>query len=190
MPVVEELARRDWRTKLWTTHSGKQRGGRPFDKNSLWHLLRNITYVGKLRYKEEVHTGEHQAIISDEIWRCKQTNLHNHGHTGGTKVRNRFGAILKGLIHCVPCGCAMSPTHSTKDRTKRYRNYVCCAAQKRGRQTCPSQSIPAGEIERIVVEQIKVIGRDPDLVAETVRQARPGGGTDRGDSRRRTTPRA
>jgi len=172
LPVVEELARRDWRTKRWTTRSGKQRGGRPFDKNSLWYLLTNITYVGKLRYKEEVHNGEHQAIISDELWQRVQTKLHNHGRTGGTKVRNRFGAILKGLIHCVPCGCAMSPTHSTKDRTKRYRYYVCLAAQKRGRQACPSPSIPAGEIERFVVDQITVIGRDPVLVAETVRQAR------------------
>ena len=56
-------------------------------------------------------------------------------------------------------------------RPKRYRYYVCQSAQKRGWQSCPSQSIPAGEIERFVVEQIKGIGRDPRLVAETVRQA-------------------
>jgi site-specific DNA recombinase len=66
----------------------------------------------------------------------------------------------------------MSPTHATRDGSKRYRYYVCLAAQKRGWQSCPSQSIPAGEIERFVVEQIKDIGRDPRLVAETVRQAR------------------
>jgi site-specific DNA recombinase len=64
----------------------------------------------------------------------------------------------------------MSPTHATRDGTKRYRYYVCLSAQKRGWQSCPSQSIPAGEIERFVVEQIKDIGRDPLLVAETVRQ--------------------
>jgi site-specific DNA recombinase len=66
----------------------------------------------------------------------------------------------------------MSPTHATRDGTKRYRYYVCLSAQKRGWQSCPSQSIPAGEIERFVVEQIKDIGRDPVLVAETVRQTR------------------
>ena len=31
-----------------------------------------------------------------------------------------------------------------------------------------AESIPAGEIERFVVEQIKCIGRDPELVAEPV----------------------
>ena len=172
IPVVEELERRGWRTKRWTTHKGTQRGGRAFDKNSLWYLLTNITYVGKLRYKEEVHAGEHQAIIDSDAWQRVQSKLQRNGRTGGAMVRNRFGALLKGMIHCVPCGCAMSPTHATRDGTKRYRYYVCLAAQKRGWQSCPSQSIPAGEIERFVVEQIKDIGRDPRLVAETVRQAR------------------
>lgn len=171
IPVVEELERRGWRTKRWTTHKGTQRGGRPFDKNSLWYLLTNITYIGKLRYKDEVHDGEQEAIVADDLWRRVQTKLQRNGRTGGREVRNKFGAVLKGLLHCVPCGCAMSPTHATKDGNKRYRYYVCTAAQKRGWQACPSQSIPAGEIERFVVEQIKCIGRDPQLIAETVRQA-------------------
>jgi site-specific DNA recombinase len=64
----------------------------------------------------------------------------------------------------------MTPSHSTRNGNKRYRYYVCTAAQSRGWQTCPTPSIPAGEIERFVVEQIKCIGRDPALIAETVRQ--------------------
>jgi site-specific DNA recombinase len=69
----------------------------------------------------------------------------------------------------------MSPTHSTKNGRKRYRYYVCTGAQKRGWHTCPSKSIPAGEIERFVVEQIKCIGRDPTLLHETIAQARSQG---------------
>ena len=169
IPVVAELERRGWRTKRWVTHKGSVRGGRPFNKNSLYELLRNVAYISKVRYKDEVHDGEHQAIIDQELWRRVQTTLQRNGRTGGAMVRNRFGAVLKGLIHCVPCGCAMSPTHSTKDGNKRYRYYVCMAAQKRGWQSCPSKSIPAGEIEQFVVEQIKTIGRDRCLVAETVK---------------------
>jgi len=169
--VVHELARRGWRTKAWTTAKGTQRGGRDFDKSSLWQLLTNITYLGKLRYKEEIHEGEHEAIIDREIWQRVQDKLQRNGRTGGAMVRNKFGALLKGLLHCVPCGCAMSPTHSTKG-AKRYRYYACTTAQKKGHRVCPSKSVPAGEIERFVVEQIKGIGRDPTLVAETVRQTR------------------
>jgi len=60
----------------------------------------------------------------------------------------------------------------TSQGTKRYRYYVCLKAQKRGWHTCPTKSVPAGEIERFVVAQIKLIGKDPTVLAETLRQAR------------------
>jgi site-specific DNA recombinase len=171
LSVVEELERRGWRSKKWTTKKGNERGGRPFDKNSLWYLLTNVTYTGKVKYKEEVWQGEHEAIIDSELWQHVQSKLQRNGQTGGKLVRNKFGALLKGLLYCSPCGYAMTPTHTTRNGTKRYRYYVCSGAQKHGRHACPSRSIPAGEIERYVIEQIKSIGRDPQLVAETVRQA-------------------
>jgi site-specific DNA recombinase len=101
-----------------------------------------------------------------------QALLGRNGRSGGADVRNKFGALLKGILRCVPCGCAMTPTHATKDGNKRYRYYVCSSAQKRGWHTCPSKSIPAGEIERFVVEQIKSIGVDPVFLTATVAQAR------------------
>jgi len=52
------------------------------------------------------------------------------------------------------------------------RYYVCQRAQKRGWHTCPSKSIPAQEIERLVVEQIRAIGRDPALLNATLAHAR------------------
>jgi site-specific DNA recombinase len=169
--VVQELDRRGWHNKLWITRKGIERGGRSFDKNSLWHLLTNVTYIGKVKYKGEVHDGEHVPIVCDDLWRRVQTQLERNGRTGVAAVRNKNGALLKGLLHCVACGCAMSPTHSTRNRQVRYRYYTCSAAQKRGWRTCPAPSIPAGEVERFVVDHIKRIGRDPQLVEESVRQA-------------------
>lgn len=170
IPVVEELARRGWRNKRWTTKKKIVRGGRSFDKNSLWQLLTNVTYIGQVKYKDEVHDGEHEAIVGNDLWQRVQIKLQRSGRSGGAEVRNKFGALLKGLLHCTPCGCSMWPSHSTRGGSKRYRYYVCVAVQKRGWGTCPSPSIPAGEIERFVVNQIKCIGRDPQLVAETVSQ--------------------
>jgi len=170
IPVVEELTRRNWRSKRWTTKKGIERGGRPFDKNSLWQLLTNVTYIGKVRYKDEVHQGEHEAIVGNDLWQRVQAKLQRNRSSGGADARNKFGALLKGLLHCTPCNCSMCPSHSTRDGNRRYRYYVCSAAQKRGWKSCPSPSVPAGEIERFVVEQIKCIGRDPGLVSETVKQ--------------------
>ena len=175
LPVIQELDRRGWVNKRWTTRKGHERGGKQFTKTSLHKLLTNVTYLGKITYKDEVHDGEHSAIVGSDIWQRVQALLQRNGRTGGVPVRNKFGALLKGILRCVPCDCAMSPTYSTRNGNKQYRYYVCTNAQKRGWDNCPSKSIPAPEIERFVVDQIKCIGKDPALLGETVAQAKSQG---------------
>jgi site-specific DNA recombinase len=158
LPVVRELERRGWRTKVWVTRKERKMGGKPFTKTSLHKLLTNATYAGKLRYKTELHNGEHAAIVDPVKWQKLQEMLKRNRHQGSTE-RNGSGAILKGLLHCRPCGCAMTPTHATK-AGKRYRYYVCSVAQKRGCDRCSSQAVPAGQMEWIVVAQISKLAQD------------------------------
>jgi site-specific DNA recombinase len=172
LPVVQELERRGWVNKRWRTRKGHERGGQPFTRTSLYRLLTNVAYVGQVKYKDEVHPGEHPAIVDPVIWQRVQALLQSHGPTAKAPVGKGLGALLKGLLRCVPCQAAMTPTHASKRGTKRYRYYVCSSAQKRGWQTCPSKSLPAGEIEQFVVEQIRCIGRDPALLQEVLAQAR------------------
>lgn len=175
--TIKELDSCGWHNKRWRTRKGHERGGKPFTKTSLYKLLTNVAYSGRIKYKDEVHPGEHSAIVSTDIWQRVQAILSRNGRTGGAAVRNKFGALLKGILRCSACDCAMTPTHSTKDSTKRYRYYICTNAQKRGWHVCPSKSLPAGEIERFIVEQVKGIGRDPELLRETIQQARQQGQT-------------
>ncbi len=81
------------------------------------------------------------------------------------------------------CQPSMTHTHSTKNDSRRYRYYVCLHAQKRGWKTCPSQSVPAAEIEQFVIDQIRCIGKDTGLVAETLAQARAQPGLGKGEAR-------
>ena len=53
-----------------------------------------------------------------------------------------------------------------------YRYYTCSGAQKNGWHTCPRPSLPAEKLEQLVVDQIRGIGQDPKLQAETLRQVR------------------
>ena len=133
MPAVQALAEKGWVNKRWTTRKGHERGGLGFTRTSLYKLLTNVAYAGKVRYKDEVHPGEHPAIVDADLWQRVQAMLGRNGRTGGAPVRNKFGALLKGLLRCVPCGAAMTPSHSTRqaEGIKRYRYYVCSSAQKR-----------------------------------------------------------
>jgi site-specific DNA recombinase len=90
---------------------------------------------------------------------------------GGREVRNKHGALLRGLLHCAACNCGMSHSFTSKG-TRQYRYYTCQNAQSRGWEACPSPSVPAGEIEAFVVDEIKCIGRDPGIIKETIAQAR------------------
>jgi site-specific DNA recombinase len=170
--TVQELNRRGWTSKRWVTRKGYLRGGKPFDKNKLFNLLTNITYLGKVNHKGVVYEGEHEAIVSEEIWRKVQNILRRNGKNGGKLVRNKYGALLRGLLYCIPCQSAMVHTYTTKTKNRLYRYYVCSKAQKQGWNTCPTKSLPAAEIERFVVERIRCIGKDQKLIAETIRQAR------------------
>jgi site-specific DNA recombinase len=159
MPVIEELERRGWLNKRWLTRKGRARGGRPFTKPRLYELLRNVVYVGKVRYKQEVHQGEHLAIIDAAVWQQVQDLLRAHG--SARAVRSRARAPLAGLLRCQPCGCAMTPAQATRSGGKRYRYYVCTAAQRRGWRTCPSKALPAAAVEGFVLEQLRAFAQDP-----------------------------
>lgn len=171
LPVVQELNARGWTNKRWVTLSKDPVGGTPFAKTSLHKLLTNPLYAGKVTYKKEVHAGEQAAIVQPSVWLRVQKLLKKNCRTGGTLGRNKLGALLKGLLRCKNCDCAMTPMATSKKGAKRYRYYVCTSAQSRGWNTCPSKSVPAGEIERFVVDEIRAVGRDPALVAETIEQA-------------------
>ncbi|HMF17516.1 MAG TPA: recombinase family protein [Gemmataceae bacterium] len=163
--VVQELARRGWRNKRWQTRKGHERGGKPFSKTSLHHLLTNVLYAGKIPYKKEVHEGEHAAIVDPQTWQQVQDVLRRQDPTKGSKLRLPSVALLKGILYCRPCGCALTPTQACKNGSKRYRYYVCLNALRHGPKACPARSVGAAAIEKFVVERIQEFAGDQALSA-------------------------
>jgi len=169
-PVVQELERRGWRTKRWRTRRGRLRGGRRFTRNHLRRLLGNVLYTGQVRYRQEVHPGEHPALVDPALWHEVQALLRRNRQQA--QVRLGQDALLRGLLHCRACGCAMIASHTRKGN-RRYRYYVCAGAQKRGWQSCPAPSISAGAIEQLVVDQIRQLGPETVSNGTSLGQAPP-----------------
>lgn len=168
LPTIRALKALGWKTKQYETAKDKRRGGAAFDKSALQKLLTNVVYLGKVTYKGEVHEGEHDAIIDEDLFARAQGLLRRNRNSGGKHSRNKHGALLKGLVRCKACGCAMSHHFATRGNT-RYRYYVCIRAQKNGWSACPAPSLPAKQLEDFVIEQIKNLGRDPGVLDDALR---------------------
>jgi len=171
-PVVTELRRRGWTTKAWTSRAGKALGGQPFDKGNLHLLLTNPIVTGKIVHKGAVHDGVHQAIIARRVFDAVQARL-----KANARAKSAFGmpsptsALLRGLLRCKACDSAMVHTLS-KRGTKAFSYYRCCAAARHGRATCPVGYLPALEIDRFVIEQLKEVLRRPEFGRAALKEAK------------------
>jgi hypothetical protein len=65
----------------------------------------------------------------------------------------------------------MSPSH-TRRRGRLYRYYVSQTVLKRGAADCPIGNVPAAEIEKIVIDQVRMLLRSPEIIVQTWRCAR------------------
>lgn len=171
LPVVTELERRGWANKTRVTKKGEARGGRPFDRNSLHQSLTNPIYVGRIVHKGASYAGEHEAIIDAAIFDRVQVQLKGNGRGGGTGARNKYGALLRGLLRCKSCGQSMTHTFTGGRDGKSYRYYRCIKAIKSGSATCPSGTVPAAEIERVVVDEVRALATDKALIGQVLAEA-------------------
>ena len=152
IPVVEELNRRGWRTKHWTSRTGRFHPGQPFSKQALLSILKNVTYIGQVSYKGTIHAGEQPPIVDERLW--QEVNRRLESQRWPKPQRAGKPALLKGLLRCEPCKAVMTLSE-TRKQGRSYRYYVCANAQRRGWNACPSQSIPAKVIEESVLEQVR-----------------------------------
>jgi site-specific DNA recombinase len=114
IPLVAELDRRGWTMKKWTNLEGKQSGGARFTKTTLHNLLTNVIYTGRVKFDGKLLDGEHERIVDDDTWNRVQEQLNRNGRHSGRNVRNKCGALLKGLVRCASCNCGMTHTYAQK----------------------------------------------------------------------------
>jgi DNA invertase Pin-like site-specific DNA recombinase len=169
--LIRDLNAQGHHTKSWTTQAGTFREGRPFDKGTLYKILRNRTYLGEAVHKGESCPGEQEPIVDRATWDRVHEVLASNAKRRGNEARARTPAPLRGLMRCTHCSSAMTPTH-TRRRGRLYRYYVCLGASRRGHDTCPVRSIVASEVEGLVLGQVRRLFASPELVARTITAVR------------------
>jgi site-specific DNA recombinase len=86
------------------------------------------------------------------------------------RTRADTPALLRGLVYG-PDGAAFSPTHTRKGG-RLYRYYVSQTVLKHGAGSCPIGRVPAGEIEAAVIDQLRAVFRQPEIISGAWKAAR------------------
>ncbi len=138
-----DLKNKGIRSKVRTMQDGRVVGGHPYSIGALSYLLRNVLYIGQIRHGDQVYEGEHEAIISPELWEANQRLFDKPANAPRPykSLPSPLGGFLEDAL-----GRPMSPAHANKGN-RRYRYYVS--------KSSPEQSeapwrIPAQDLEAIV----------------------------------------
>ncbi len=146
--LAEFLNGRGDRNKRWMNRHGVESGGQPFLYQALYKILNNQLYIGRITHKDKSYDGQHQPIISVELWDRVQ-NVLKAGQEHRVKRNAKHGALLMGKCFS-PAGYAYTPTYSTSGAV-RHRYYIEKKTQHR---------IKAVDLESLVTDTIRLLSRE------------------------------
>lgn len=168
--LAKELRAKGCRTKSYTTQTGREKIGTLMDKGYVYKLLSNPVYLGEVHHKDNIYLGQHAAIIDRKVWDQVRAIMAENPFKRGNENGAKTPALLKGILTCSGCQCAMTPTHTRKNG-KLYRYYAPSAVTKAKCTDCPVGIVPAGEVEDVVLSQLAQMFRTPEMVVSTWKAA-------------------
>lgn len=125
---------------------------------SIYHILKNVTYCGKIPYAGEIYNGRHPAIIDPDQFSAVQKRLPQKyvgtANTYRPKQQKRC-YLLAGLLHCGKCGRYMTPANSKSGQYFYYRctdNLLC------------KHRVSAPNIEEKIVALLSKIKLDHNII--------------------------
>jgi DNA invertase Pin-like site-specific DNA recombinase len=148
------------------------RSGRMLDRSDVYKILHLRTYVGEVEHKGNVYSGEHEAVVPRDLWDRAHAVLQVSPRSRAAQSRQHAPALLKGLIFGID-GRALSPTHCVK-KGRQYRYYVAQRVLKGDAAGDDGilRRVSAAEIEAAVVDQVRALLLQPEVVAGTWLAAR------------------
>ncbi len=170
--LIKALAAEGMKTKSQVSSNGKTRGGIPFSRGQLYHLLQNRLYIGKIVHGDAVYEGQHDGIINLQLWERVQAQLKANRVERISGQNQQHISPLAGMIRGRTQG-QLCADHATK-KGRRYRYYA----------TRPNDDhrpirLPAAQFERLVVTAVAKILSDPAALIGHARLDDRGGDLDR-----------
>ncbi|MDD3375790.1 MAG: recombinase family protein [Candidatus Omnitrophica bacterium] len=160
LKVASILNENGHRSKEGSSKAGKAYGGTKFSVTRIQAIVKNVLYIGKVKYAGQIYDGQQSAIIDNTTFQKTQEKLKQNCVERKVIKNVECTGLLTHLLHCNTCNTIMFHTYTMKKQTRKYRYYVCTNAQKRGYHSCPNRSLNAQAIEEASVEYLKRIFSD------------------------------
>ena len=165
-PVVKII--RDLNTE---GHVGRKR---PWGETITKYLLKNETYLGKSKYKGKVFEGQHDAIISQELFDLVQLEVEKRQITTLERNNNprpfRAKYMLSGLMKCGYCGASLGLYVAPKNKKgiSKYKYQCRHRYHKDKALRCNSGWYSKNELENKVIKELERLKFDPKYKKETL----------------------
>lgn len=157
-----------------------------FSINAVKTILMNPVYAGFIRYNVHrnwnekrrnninpdpvLEKGQHDSIISKEVWQKAQFNLKSRSCKPNRIHSGEFP--LTGIMKCPACGAGMvlgRTTNLRKDGTKRVLEYYVCGAWKnKGTAVCHSNGVRTQYADDYVLSKIDKYVNNDVLIKDIV----------------------
>ena len=132
-------------------------------KSRIFTILRNPIYIGKIKYAGKFSEGNHEPIISQDIFNLAQ-EIHKKQVR---KLRLYKDYPLAGLIRCKECNSYMTPCHTNKNKKRkmqRYYYYRCTSTFKKDWNNCQTKQVNANRLEDYIFKNLDRISHDKHYI--------------------------
>lgn len=126
--VILTIMNKEWG---FTTRKTKRQGGKALSKSALYRIFSDPFYAGLFYYKNELHQGKHEAMITTDEFDRVQLLL---GRKGNPRPKKHCFTYT-GTMRCAVCGSAITASEKTKlikstGELKSYLFYHCTRRKK------------------------------------------------------------
>lgn len=129
--------------------------GKEFTEKSLWHTLRNRSYIGEYKWGDIVIEDGFPQLVSVEVFEKVQEMMqkNKHGGRGGARKlkTNSLEGVdfwLTGKLFCGECGAPLNGASGTSGSNGQTYYYYSCNNHKK--HLCDMKNLRKDDIERVV----------------------------------------
>ncbi len=176
---IEKISRANGSLTQWSTHFVRMIIDNPVycGKIAFGRRAREKVKGTKNEYKQTpqenyiLAEGQHEAIISEELWNLAHEKRELTGVKSPSKIGRDRAHLLSGILKCPKCGGPMyTNKHAWTNKDGTYREiyyYVCSKARaERGKSCDYTATLKKTDIEPLVIEAIRELIQNQDFAGE------------------------